>query len=200
MITTKPKANGYKSLHLITQLEGETKRPIEVQIKTRRMHHFNMYGPASHIFYSNYKENHGTTNNYFWIKGVHKQLYQYHTQKKDTFSSPLESNIFRNRVFVFTPKERLIELPVGSTPVDFAYKLHSNVGNKAIGCRINGEEKQLSHELRNGDVIEIIQDPDKLLPDHEWLHFVRTRRARESIENEHRKILMNSDQEYDHTI
>ena len=96
------------------------------------------------------------------------------------FIENIKIDLFPDRVYVFTPKSKIISLPRGSCPVDFAYQIHTDIGNKTSGCRINGEEKPLTTELKNGDMVEILT-ADKAQPDPNWLNYVRSGRARAEI-------------------
>ncbi|WKZ31228.1 MAG: HD domain-containing protein [Candidatus Dojkabacteria bacterium] len=178
-----PKKNGYRAIHIQTSFADMGVRAFEVQIKTEEMHQYNMYGPASHIVYKIERElGKGNPREYYWVKELHKSLYEYQQIKKSR-SIPIRSDIFKNKVFVFTPQNRLIELPVGSTVVDFAYEIHSDLGNKMTGCRLNGRKSKVWTMLATGDLVEVITDESQELPDREWLKFVRTRKAREAIES-----------------
>lgn len=196
----QPKENGYRSIHLIIMPNGVSDRTYEIQIKTAEMHHYNIYGPASHLGYKGVYGSKKTSYEFYWVKDIHKKMYEFQTTRKDSFSIPIHSDLFDNKIFVFTPSNELIEMPIGSTVIDLAYRLHSDIGNKTSDVMINSKRTPLSQMLQNGDRVEIIRDPDKKLPDREWLEFVRTRRAREAIESEFRKQLLNDDPYFTPTL
>lgn len=181
-----PKSNGYKALHITTRFPKITNLTVEIQVKTEEMHQFNTYGPASHIVYKVEKDQSGTHREYYWMKQLHKDLFEYRKLKKG-LSSPIKADIFRNKVYVFTPKGKLVELPLGATAVDYAYEIHSDLGNRMTGCKINHKKAQVRSMLNTGDSVEIIVDETQKLPNYEWLRFVRTRKAREAIENAYTK-------------
>lgn len=185
---TKPKNNGYQAIQILTYLEVAP-RPVEIQIKTVEMNHYNTYGPASHIAYKLSKDGNMDPQQIHWIKSIHKTLFEYHSKKRKPFSLPIKNGSFKRRIYVFTDKDRLIDLPVGSTAIDFAYTLHTTIGNSAVGCKVNREHVPLYTVLQNGDKVEILRDPNQTLPPEVWLEHVKTRRAREAIEDAYRKIV-----------
>lgn len=195
----KPKENGYQSIHIITYFEKERRLPVEFQILTKKMYQYNVYGPASHLSYK-YQTTRGHDTTYFWIKQIHQELFNYFSHKHLERSHPLPNDSYNNKVFIFTPEKNIIELPIGSTPIDFAYKLHTDVGNQMIGVKINDKEEELWSMLQNGDKVEIIRDATKQLPDQTWLKYVRTNRAREEIESTLKKHLLNKQLEVDRVI
>lgn len=129
---------------------------------------------------------------------MHKKIYEYQQLKSKSRSTPIRSDVFKNKVYVFTPKDKLIELPVGATVVDFAYEIHSSLGNSMSGCKINGKKAQVRTMLKNGDRVEVVTDDKQTLPSREWLRFVRTRKARDEIENAFNRDVENM--EFRHVI
>lgn len=182
-----PKPNGYRSLH--TTIFGPEKKVTEFQIRTREMHLEAEQGIAAHWAYTEGK----STKNY-QEKGVifasQKELgwvnqlrdWQKEFSKPDEFIESLKIDFFKNRIFVLTPKGDVIDLPEGATPVDFAYQVHTEIGNQAAGAKINAKMVPLSHELHNGDVVEIIVQKNKK-PSSDWLEFVKTAGARKKIQS-----------------
>ena len=173
-----PKVNGYQSVH--TTLIGPYGTPIEFQIRTREMHNVAESGVAAHWLYktddTSLSELQSRTHQ--WLQS----LLDIHQQSGDSaeLMENIKVDLFPDKVYVFTPKGKIVSLPRGATPVDFAYGIHTDVGNKCVAARINGEIQPLRAELRNGDVIEIVTGP-VARPNPGWLGFVRTGKARAEI-------------------
>ncbi|MFA5886758.1 MAG: RelA/SpoT family protein [Patescibacteria group bacterium] len=182
-----PKPNGYRSLH--TTIFGPEGKATEFQIRTKEMHEESIYGLAAHWYY---KTQHAATNYKppTWIQEI------IDIQKEITntteFIQKIKLDIFRDRIFVFSPKGDVIELPEKSTPVDFAYAVHTNIGNKAAGVIINDKLGRLDQELKNGDLVEIITEKKRPYPNRDWLKFVRTKRARDRIKQFGKKSTLES--------
>ena len=172
-----PKANGYQSLH--TTVIGPSGTPIEYQIRTEQMHRIDEMGILSHWLYNDGLD---TSELQKMVAAWLQSLLEIQRTSADSseFIENIKSDLFPDRVYVFTPKSKIISLPRGSCPVDFAYQIHTDIGNKTSGCRINGEEKPLTTELKNGDMVEILT-ADKAQPDPNWLNYVRSGRARAEI-------------------
>ena len=173
-----PKANGYQSLH--TTLFGLHGVPIEIQIRTREMEELANNGIAAHWVYKSKDDvingNHARTRQ--WLKGV-LELQQSAGSSLE-FIENVKIDLFPDEVYIFTPKGRIMELPKGSTPVDFAYAVHTDVGNSCIACRINRRLAPLSQPLESGQTVEIITAPGAR-PNPAWLSFVTTGKARSNI-------------------
>jgi len=172
-----PKANGYQSLH--TTLIGPYGTPVEVQIRTAEMNHIAESGVASHWLY---KDEHALTE---LQKTTHKwlqSLLELQSASGDSaeFLEHVKVDLFPGEVYVFTPRGKILALPRGATPVDFAYAVHTDIGNRCVACRINFESMPLRSELRNGDRVEIITAP-LAAPNPAWLAYVRTGKARAQI-------------------
>jgi len=176
-----PKPNGYQSLH--TTVIGLLGQPIEVQIRTRRMHEVAEFGVAAHWAY---KE--GVTDveevqrRLDWMK----QLLDVDTSSEDAgaFLDAVKTDIFSERVLVFTPAGDVVNLPRGSTPIDFAYHVHTEVGHRCIGARVNGEIVPLNHELATGDRVEVLTNRSSQYgPSADWLNIVVTRGAKQKIKH-----------------
>lgn len=176
-----PKPNGYQSLHTtVFCLEGKV---VEFQIRTPAMHEFAEFGIASHWHYSESKKPKSGSRipveNLSWIQDLVK--IQKEIKDKKQYLESIKIDIFQNRIFVFTPKGDVIDLPEDSTPVDFAYHIHTDIGNKCIGARINEKMESLDTRLRSGDMVEIIIDKNRKRPSTDWLEFIKTHQAREKI-------------------
>ena len=172
-----PKNNMYQSLH--TSLIGPTGVPFEVQIRTWDMHRIAEVGIAAHW---KYKE--GTTKSDDLdqkLELVRKLLADYKDVDADDLKSSLKIDLFEDEVFVFSPKGDVINLPVGSTPVDFAYAIHSAIGNKTIGAKIIGKIVPLDYKLKNGDIVEILTSSTAHGPSRDWLQIIRTNQAKKKI-------------------
>ena len=173
-----PKVNGYQSLH--TTLIGPYGTPVEFQIRTREMHHVAESGVAAHWLYkddeSDLSELQSRTHQ--WLQSLLE--IQRHTGDSSEFLEHIKVDLFPDKVYVFTPKGKIVSLPRAATPVDFAYGIHTDVGNRCVAARINGEIQPLRTQLRNGDMVEIITGP-VARPNPSWLSFVRTGKARSEI-------------------
>lgn len=173
-----PKPNLYQSLHTTLMGNGE---PFEIQIRTREMHEIAEFGIAAHW---KYKEGSKTSNNEMEKKiSWFRQMMEWQSDLKDPgeFMNSLKLDLFNTEVFVFTPNGQVVDLPVGSTPVDFAYKIHSEVGNKCIGAKVNGRIVPLNYTLQNGQRIEIMTAKNSPGPSRDWLKFVKSTQAKQRI-------------------
>ena len=174
---SSPKINKYQSLH--TAIIGPNKRPIEIQLRTMQMHEFAQRGIASHWKYkSSEKFNSLTWKEYDWLKDLVDIIER--NENPEHYFEYTKLQMFQENVFCFTPKGSVIKLPKNATPIDFAYAVHTQVGDTAIGCEINGKESALQSELRNGDVIKIITS-NKVSPSLHWLSSTKTGKARSAI-------------------
>ncbi len=174
----RPKANGYQSLH--STLLGDQGMPFEVQIRTHEMHRVAEYGVAAHYKYKN-----GGKSTQFdeTLNFVH-QLMNIDSEVDDTkeFMETLKKELFSDdEVFVFTPKGDAIDLPKDSTPLDFAYRIHSAVGNKCVGAKVNQRIVTLDTKLQTGDIVEILTSPSSKGPSMDWLKIVKTTEAKSKI-------------------
>ncbi len=176
----RPKPNGYQSLH--TTIFNEDHNPIEIQLRTEEMDVYAEFGIASHWIY---KENFKINLNDKQFKWINELI---HWQKKikdnKNYLKDIKfSDMFKTRIFVLTPKNDVIELPEKSTPIDFAYHIHTDIGNKCIGVRVNNKIARLDCELQNGDIVDILIDKKRNTPNPEWINFVRTHSAAEKIKH-----------------
>jgi GTP diphosphokinase / guanosine-3',5'-bis(diphosphate) 3'-diphosphatase len=173
---SNPKPNGYKSIHII--LTHPEFGDFEVQIKTHAMHEYNEYGPASHIAYKvSGRSEAKPTDEFSWVKDL---SFSSHFYKKNE-DKPIPSKVLQDFIFVLTPKYDFIKLPKGSTPIDFAYSLHSDLGNQCIGASVNQRPVAIDSPLQTGDIVEIKTNPKKKYASESWLDFVVTDRAKEMI-------------------
>ena len=186
-----PKSNMYQSIH--TTVFGPEGRRYEIQIRTEEMHRTAEYGIASHWRYKEGgqgKES-DVDDALTWFRQVLE--WQKDTSEPEEFMDFLRMDLFQGEMFVFTPKGEVRQLPVGATPIDFAFAVHTEVGLHCAGARVNGRIAPLSRELKNGETIEILTNP-KQWPNRDWLAFVKTSRARGRIKQWIRK------QEYDSAV
>ena len=171
-----PKENMYQSIH--TTVMGDKGEPFEIQIRTEEMHKVAEYGIAAHWIY---KEGVGTNydRHFEWLR----QSLEWQSEVKDSdeYFEMLKLEMFEDIVFVFTPKGDVIELPLGSTPLDFAYRVHTDVGHRCVGSKVNGRIVTLDCALTNGDIVEIMTSKASPGPKRDWLGIVRTSQARSKI-------------------
>ena len=177
-----PKLNGYQSLHTTVMQKGTT--ALEVQIRTHEMHHVAEYGVAVHWRYKEGgKRDIGFEEGIGWLR----QLIEWHRELSgaEEFLESVRTDVFSDQVFVYTPKGEIKDLPTGSTPLDFAYRIHTDLGHRCIGAKVNGRLVQLNNQLNNGDVVQILSSKGDRGPSRDWLNadlgYVKTSHAREKI-------------------
>lgn len=168
-----PKLNGYQSLH--TTVIGPEGRPIEIQIRTKHMNEVAEYGVAAHWLY---KEKQPSSDDFAWIQDMADMA----NAGSEDYLSQLKLDLFEDEVFVFTPDGSIKALPVGSTPIDFAYKVHTEVGHRCVGAKVNGVIVPLSHVLQSGDQVEILTKKGSH-PKLAWLQITVTRQAKANIKS-----------------
>ena len=174
---SSPKINGYKSIH--TSVIGSNKKPIEIQIRTTEMHDFAERGIASHWQYkSSEKFNSLSWKEYDWLKDLVEIIEKNENPEHSYEYTKLQ--MFQENVFCFTPKGSVIKLPKNATPIDFAYAVHTKIGNTAIGCEINGNKSELQSILHNGDTVNIITSKNQS-PSLHWIPITKTGKARAAI-------------------
>jgi len=177
-----PKPNGYQSLHTTVLCHSTT--PLEVQIRTHDMHHLAEYGVAVHWRYKEgNKPDAGIEAGVGWLR----QLIEWHRELHgaEEFLESVRTDVFSDQVFVYTPKGEIKDLPKGSTPLDFAYRVHTDLGHRCIGAKVNGRMVPLNYELNNGDIVQVLSTKSDRGPSRDWLNanlgFVKTSHAREKI-------------------
>ncbi len=180
----QPKPNGYQSLH--TTIFFDKGHTVEVQIRTPEMHLAAEYGVAAHWHYDE-KGSILLDKHFDWVTDLSN--WQQEITDGQQFLDSLKIDVFQDRIFVFTPKGDVIDLPENSTPVDFAYHIHTEIGDKTIAARINNQMASLDTSLKSGDMVEIVIDKNRKGPNRDWLKFVKTRAAREKIKQKSPKSL-----------
>ena len=171
-----PKPNGYQSLH--TTVMGNEGIPFEVQIRTTEMHEIAEYGVAAHWKYKQNGQGAGTEGKYEWVRRL---LENQEGADAEEFIHSLKVDMFSDEVFVFTPNGDVQNLPAGATPIDFAYAIHSAVGNRMIGAKVNNRIVTLDHVLKNGDIVEILTSKNAKGPSRDWMKIAKSSEARSKI-------------------
>ena len=170
-----PKINRYQSLH--TTVIGPGGKPLEIQIRTLDMHRTAEYGVAAHWLYKDPDAD--PAEELPWLGGM--MDWQQETTDPEEFLDTLRTDLFQGEVYVFTPKGDVRNLPVGSTPIDFAYDVHTDVGHRCAGAKVNGRIVPLTYELQSGDIVEVLTAKGRKSPPRDWLGFVKTGKARSKI-------------------
>ncbi|MGK2848662.1 MAG: RelA/SpoT family protein [Minisyncoccota bacterium] len=190
-----PKPNGYQSLH--TTVFGPDGRILEIQIRTQKMHDEAEYGIAAHWMYT--EKSRSSWRNLFlpkkaltlptppkelmWVSQLKEWQKEIGNDNRE-FMEGLRIEFFKNHIFAFTPKGDIIDLPEDATPIDFAYAIHSEIGNRAVGAKVDGKMVPLNHHIQNAQVVEIITVKDKKKPSRDWLNFIKTSSAKAHIKRE----------------
>ena len=175
-----PKPNMYQSIH--TTVIGENGEPFEIQIRTQEMHQVAEYGIAAHWKYKEGKTSGESSNDDIKLAWLRQslELEKDSADPKD-FLENVKMDLFASQVFVFTPQGKVLELPAGSTPLDFAFKIHSDIGYKCVGAKVSGKMVPIDYVLNNGDIVEIITSQNSSGPSIDWLKIVKSSNARNKI-------------------
>ena len=171
-----PKPNGYQSLH--TTVIGRAGIPFEIQIRTAEMHKMAEYGVAAHWKYKQGLDKKAGEETFAWIRQLLEA--QQDTEAED-FIKNIKVDLFADEVFVFTPKGDVVNMPAGATPIDLAYAIHSAVGNRMTGCKVNGRIAPIDSQLKNGDIVEILTSKNAKGPSRDWLKICKSNEARNKI-------------------
>jgi len=172
-----PKSNGYQSLH--TTVITHTGEPIEIQIRTHEMHRVAEFGVAAHWTYKEGGKDASFDQKLSWLRSLLE--WQNEVGDAESFLNTVKVDLFQDEVYVFTPRGDVINLPSGSTPVDFAYRIHTEVGHRCIGAKVNGRMVPLEYALQNGERVEILTSKGPHGPSRDWLNFVKSASAKERI-------------------
>src|SRR6266508_3522228 len=172
-----PKSNGYQSLH--TTVITHTGEPIEIQIRTLEMHRVAEFGVAAHWTYKEGEKDASFDQKLSWLRSLLE--WQNEVGDAESFLDTVKVDLFEDEVYVFTPKGDVLNLPADSTPVDFAYRIHTEVGHRCIGAKVNGRMVPLDYQLQNGEIVEILTSKGPHGPSRDWLNFVKSASAKERI-------------------
>jgi guanosine-3',5'-bis(diphosphate) 3'-pyrophosphohydrolase len=175
-----PKDNGYQALHSTVMCQGTT--PLEIQIRTHDMHRVNEYGVAAHWLYKEGKEGDKFNDEMGWLQQIGDWREELDSEE---FLESIKTDVLVDRVFVYTPKGEIKELPKGATPLDFAFRIHTDLGYRCIGAKVNGRLQPLNYALKNGDVVEIMASKGDKGPSLDWLNaelgYLKTSHARSKV-------------------
>ena len=172
-----PKSNGYQSLH--TTVITHTGEPIEIQIRTHEMHRVAEFGVAAHWTYKEGGKDASFDQKLSWLRSLLE--WQNEVGDAESFLDTVKVDLFQDEVYVFTPKGDVLNLPADSTPVDFAYRIHTEVGHRCIGAKVNGRMVPLDYALQNGEIVEVLTSKSPHGPSRDWLNFVKSASAKERI-------------------
>ena len=186
---SNPKPNGYKAIQFPIKFSEISDLEIELQIVTEDMYYYNKYGPASHVAYKASKSRYAKpSNQYDWIEEIQKQIVKCKKERLKKTDVPILCNIFEDEVFVFTPKGKIIDMNKGDTVLDYAFKVHTEIANRAISANINGKISKLSTVLKTGDVVEVITDRNKKCQKIESLKYTNSMSTKFKIRNQLSKL------------
>ncbi len=182
----QPKPNGYQSIH--TTVLGPKGRIVEIQVRDKRMHDDAEYGIAAHWHYDETGKKRDASSPVGTKLGWVRELAEWQKElEAEQYLEALKIDVFSNRIFCFTPKGDVIDLPEGASAIDFAFAVHSDLGDQITGARVNGKFEPVATVLKSGDVVEVVIDRNRLRPNPDWLPFVKTSLAREKIKRAQRE-------------
>ena len=171
-----PKSNGYQSLHTTIMFEGV---PVEIQIRTKEMHRMAEFGVAAHWMYKEKRNKQDSLDERLgWVREIMEN--EKYMSSEDLINS-LRVDIYDGEIFVQSPRGKVLHMPENSTPIDFAYLIHSEIGNQCVGAKVNGKMQPLTKPLSNGDIVEIITNPNSRGPSRDWLKVIKTQQAKSKI-------------------
>lgn len=179
---SNPKPNGYMAIHSIVKFEEISNIGVEVQILSEDMHDTNTYGTASHIAYKASKSRYANpSDKYGWVQEVHKGIHKNIANRENSKNIPIEVKLFQEDIFAFTPKGEIIPLSKGDTALDFAYRIHSQIGDSAVAVKINGKAGKLNQTLETGDMVEIKTQKDKKCHDVGAIQYAKSNSTKSRI-------------------
>ena len=185
---TNPKPNGYKALQGPVTLPEVMPGIIEIQIVTHDMHYHNTYGPASHIAYKESQSRYAKpTDKYDWVEKVHKEISKNIANREKERAIPINVEIFPSNTYGITPKGKIIQLDTGDTVVDFAYRVHTDIGNSMVAAKVNGKAVKLDYQVQTGDVVEIKTQLGKKSVKQDWLKYANSSSTQYKIQRSWKK-------------
>lgn len=185
---THPKPNGYKALQGPIVFDEVSPNIIEIQIMTPTMYYLNTYGPASHIAYKESLSRYAKpTDRYNWVEDVHKGISEHILLRETNISNPIPVEIFPSNVYAFTPKRKIIQLDNGDTLVDFAFKVHTDIGYSMVSGKVNGKAEKLDYKVKTGDTIEIKTQVGKKTVKQEWVMYANSSSTKYKIQKTWKK-------------
>jgi len=185
---THPKPNGYKALQGPVILPKVSKNIIELQIMTQDMYYHNTYGGASHIAYKESQSRYAKpTDKYNWVEKIHREIDKNISNREDKISYPIQVDIFTENVYAFTPKGKIIQLDKGDTVIDFAYQVHTDIGNSMVSAKVNGLPVKLNYQLKTGDTVEIKTQSGKKTVNQDWITYANSHSTKSKIQKTWKK-------------
>jgi len=180
---THSKPNGYKALQGPIVLDEVSPNIIEIQIMTHDMYYTNTYGPASHIAYKESQSRYAKpTDKYNWVEEIHNGINKHISLRETNLSNPIPVDIFPSNVYAFTPKGKIIQLDTGDTVVDFAFKVHTDIGYAMVSAKVNGKAEKLDYKVKTGDTIEIKTQVGKKTVKQEWVMYANSQSTKNKIQ------------------
>lgn len=185
---THPKPNGYKALQGPIILPNVSNNTIELQIMTQEMYYHNTYGPASHIAYKESKSRYAKpTDKYSWVEQIHKEIDKNISLREQQINTPINVDIFAENVYAFTPKQKILQLDKGDTVVDFAYIVHTDIGNSMVSAKVNGVAVKHNYQLSTGDIVDIKTQAGKNSVNPDWILYANSPSTQAKIQKTWKK-------------